>query len=140
MKVTGMLNIFIVIGILLMALGIYLFTKTQEFIDRAVPVQGVVIELVDTGEGSMAPVVEYRDEAGQQHIFKSNTSSKPPSHEEGETVLVLYDPSAEDAPSTAKIRSTLHLWGLSYFFLGFGALWLLIGGGARIAVGRQSSR
>jgi hypothetical protein len=73
---------------------------------------------------TFAPMVRFSHD-GQVIDFTASTASNPPSYHIGETVPVLYLPSA---PFKAKIDSFFSLWGGPLIVGGLGAIFLLIGG------------
>jgi hypothetical protein len=130
MKGSGILNFaFLLIGIALLAVALYLYRNTSNFIDSARKAQGTVVAL-----RSGAPEVKFRTEQGREIQFTSSVSSKPPSYSVGETVEVLYPP---DQPDKAEVNSFMTLW-LGVIIVGvLGTVFSLIGLALVFAFGRK---
>ncbi|MFT6916477.1 MAG: hypothetical protein ACJAWL_002817 [Motiliproteus sp.] len=131
--------VFLVIGMLLLAGGLYSYTDTRNLLSDAVLVEGVVVDLVqvrstsssNSGSISMsrdsrtyAPVVEFVTETGRTLKHYSSNSSQPASFFIGEKVGVYYDASA---PGNAVINTFFALWGMAVIFAGIGATCFVVG-------------
>lgn len=135
---------FLIIGIgILIGSGIWFF-RSQEFAQKAVEVQGRVIELVtetrETREkvGSSRrsgrrtsrttiktmyrPKVAFQTKEGKRIEFLSSVSSGSPKYQVNETVPVAYDPKN---PYQAKINSWFALWGGPTILLVMGVVFTL---------------
>jgi len=89
-------------GIGLLFLGAHLYRTTSAFLDRAIHVPGVVVQMAtnhSSDGNTYAPVVEFEHE-GKKYKFKDSVSSNPPSYRTGEPVVVLCDPAR---PADARI-------------------------------------
>jgi len=124
-------NLFLVIGIGLLAGAIAMMLSTESFLHHAVTVTGTVIGndvVIDSQDRSETyrPRFEFQTPDGRNVVVRSNTGSNPPSFSEGDTVTVLYEP---QSPEKAKIRSFAQLW-LGTMILGIlGGVFTAIGGG-----------
>ena len=144
--------IFFFVGIAAIFAAIYFALDTSKLLKEGTITKGVVVELVEivdkdtnfqrrkynrieisTGSDSnhkigynysYAPKVEFLDGAGKKFAFQSSMSSSPPSFSLGEQVDVIYP---KDNPQTAKIKSTMSLWGLSIILGGMGLVFMVIG-------------
>ena len=124
-------NVFLVLGIGLLAGTIAMLMSTESFLHRAATVTGTVIGndvTIDSQDGSTSyhPRFEFQTPDGRNVVVRSSTGSNPPSFSEGDAVTVLYEP---QSPEKAKIRSFAQLW-LGTLILGiFGVVFTAIGGG-----------
>ena len=112
-------------GVLFLTAGGYFFSTTQAFLEKAISVDGIVIDLRFKGDTSH-PIVEFTDHTGAKRIHYSSIGTYPPKHFIGEEVTLLYDPSDPKYPVKARIESTLDIWGVTIFFLGMGAFFILV--------------
>ncbi len=90
-KTTGILRIvfgLVCLAILLLALGVYLFSTV--FSSATARTQGQVVELAFNGKGRV-PVVSYSVE-GKSYTHRSELSTSLPSFKVGDQVTILYDP------------------------------------------------
>ena len=100
------------IGLLLLALTVFVIWNTTAWLKRTVEVQGTVVEMLRTRDKENTgwmyePVVRFETAEGKTITFEANFRSSPPAYRVGDTVTVVYLP---DAPERAKIRSFLSLW------------------------------
>lgn len=120
--------VFTVVGIGALVGGIFWGMRTKAFIATAERAQGRVIELVakqDDDGTSYSPKVQFTAKDGATIEFTSSISSRPPSHQEGDVVGVLYQP---DAPRNAKIDEFMELWFGPLIVGGvFGVVFSLVG-------------
>lgn len=133
MKVIRLIfTIFGVVGVGLLAGGIWSVLRTRQFLQTAVSVPGVVVENVwredrtTTGnarrEGvtwAYYPRIRFRTADGQDINFVSNIGASPPSYRVNEAVAILYDPRQ---PSNASTSSFASLWVGSIVLLGMGVM------------------
>jgi hypothetical protein len=84
------------IGLILLAIAGYLYTREQSFLSRAERVTGTVVDLdLSSGADSTSaycPVIEFTTKAGEPVRYYGNVCSNPPSYDIGAQVEVLYDP------------------------------------------------
>ncbi|MBX3043858.1 MAG: DUF3592 domain-containing protein [Candidatus Kapabacteria bacterium] len=93
-------NFIPVIGIILIAISIYLFKKKREFIANSVETEALVVELIE--EYSMNsdsynnyiyyPVFEFKDIYGNIIRKKHNRGSYPPAYQVNYRVKIQYQP------------------------------------------------
>jgi len=115
-------GIFMSLGLIMLAVVVYLIQSNYQFAQRAVPVKGKVIsydnyESRDDDGGSTTmytPTFQY-DFEGKTYTHKSSTSSSSPSYEIDEEVDVLVDP---NDPKEILIDSFWEKWFLPVL-LGF---------------------
>lgn len=98
---------------------------------RAVSVgaSGVVVELQKRvfkagSAGVYCPVVDFATASGETIRVETSQGTMPASHTVGQTVKVVYDPSA---PQGAEIESGLSNWLVPGCLFAFGALGLFFG-------------
>ena len=98
-------------GMVLAIVGGVWWFNVYRFVQSAEHAEGTVIELVESsgnkGGRIYSPVVEYTDSLGQQHKYRSNTSSNPSPYSVGDKVPILYD---RDRPDSANIDHWLYLY------------------------------
>mgnify|MGYP000524115541 CR=1 FL=1 len=125
-KVVG--PIFALVGLLAIAMAMYLGLQRWNFLERALPVEGTVIEYyasTDSDGTTYYPVVEFKSpESGRAVTFRHDVGSSHPSYSRGALVPVLYDP---DNNYEAIIDEDLWNWFgtilisvLGFAFLGMG--------------------
>jgi hypothetical protein len=116
---------FFAIGVVALVVGVVTLVRTVQFVQRAEHATGTVIDLSreTDSEGSVTfyPVVRFTTGVGKTIEFKSSSGSSPPSHSEGDTVDVLYDP---DDPNDARLSGLFDLWLLPAVALALGVAFL----------------
>ena len=121
------------VGLVLIALGIYNLPDTIFLVKGAEVAEGVVLgaRLQQTGDGSYyLPTVAFVTRDGQSIEFTSNTGEGGKWKDRvGESVTVRHDP---DKPANASIDSFFQIWGLPII--------LLLAGGTFTFVGRQGPK
>lgn len=101
---------FSIIGLVLIAVSIFLFISTNQFAERSATALGTVIALEESSSSygiAYHPVVEFKVSGDRTYQFRSSAGSNPPSYHIGEHVEVFYDPTS---PSDARIKSFMSLW------------------------------
>lgn len=120
--------VFGIIGLAIMAGGVWSWQSRQAIIDEGVRTTGIVTELDyrsdDEGGGSYYPVVEFRDRSGQPRTYHANSGSNPPSYVRGERVEIVY---LTGNPEHALIDDFMGRWMLPVFLLCFGGVFAAIG-------------
>lgn len=117
--------IFLVIGILILILGIYLYGKQNEFINTAEKAEGTVVGNYRRSSGrNVAPIVEFVSKDNKIICFKSTLFSDPPAYDVCEKVKVYYDPML---PENAKIDSFFELWGVIAIVSSIAVVFILVG-------------
>jgi hypothetical protein len=123
----------LVVGLALVGAGIYFIIGTKSFLGESQRAQGEVVELVlqkgSKGITNYHPLVEFKDNRGNVHRFKSKFGTKPSIFKLGQKVEVAYN---SNNPKEAKIVSFWTLWLVPLCML------LLGGGGAFL--GWQTAR
>ena len=121
MKVERLLfSTFGIVGIgMLVGCGL-LVISTREFLAVAKSADGTVVRLEyerssSSSGGAYYPIVRFLLRTGETFEFRSSVGSSPPSYRRGESVRVLYDPTA---PESAEIDSFFSLW-FAPILLGF---------------------
>ena len=116
------------VGLLLAAIGIFIWIRTQAFLSTAQETKGTVIRMVSSSssEGgiSYAPVFKFTTIQGQVIEVEEKISSNPPQFQTGQVIDILYDP---QDPNRARVKKWFNLylshcfseaWGLSLDVLG----------------------
>lgn len=109
-------------GLVLLLIAAFFFARSFLLTIRGKKAAGVVVRLVDDGEGMSASVVRF--EAGGRPIeFRDSVYRNPPDRI-GKEVVVLYRPGR---PQAAKIRSLSSLYLLPAGIAIFGAALIVSG-------------
>lgn len=121
--------VFLLIGVAMLVGTTLLVQNTRQFLQSARHAEGEVIQLVESRSSNSssytyAPRVTFVDDAGENHVFTSGTSSNPPSYDVGERVDVLYE---AGKASSAKLNGTFSLWGGAIILGIMGGVFTLIG-------------
>lgn len=116
------------VGLLLMAIAFFLWTRTRAFVSTARSVKGTVIRLVSDSEGAYAPIFRFTASNGDIVEKQETTYSNPPSHKVGDVIDILYDP---NHPQSARVAKTSNLYFapilltvMGIIFIGSAAVWL----------------
>ena len=112
-------------GVTFLTLGGYFYSSTHTFLENALSVEGVVVNL-ERDDGTSRPIVEFLDHKGITRTHHSSLGTNPPRYFIGETVKILYDPNDPKYPVKSRIDSTLGVWGVSIFFFVMGAFFVLV--------------
>jgi Protein of unknown function (DUF3592) len=123
--------IFSFIGIGMLIGAFFIYKNTNDFIEKAITTDGVVIELVqsqssDYSTASFSPLVAFKNQNGEEIEFKSSSSSSPANFDIGEKVIVYYE---LQNPQNARIKAFFELWGGATIVGGIGFIFGLIGFG-----------
>ena len=118
------------VGVVLLGIAFFLWTRTREFVATARPVKGTVIRLVRDSEGASAPVFKFVASNGDAIEKHDTMYSNPPAHKVGDVVDILYDP---NNPQGARVAKSSNLYFapillavMGVVFLGSGAVWLAL--------------
>ena len=102
-----------------LGIGIWTYSSTTSFLEKAESTSGEVVELVERsgseGGSLFTPRIRFEDHTGAVHEFTSSTASNPPQFHIDERVEVLYDP---ERPQDFRTTDWFSLWGGPV--LGFG--------------------
>lgn len=132
-------NIFLLVGLALLAGTVWWAVSTRSFVARAAVAQGTVVALAPSSGSKNStvyhPVVDYVLPGGQMIEIRSSAGSSPPAYSVGEKVEVLYLP---DRPRDGRIRGVFSLWGGPLILGGLGLVFSGIGGGMKLASLRKS--
>ncbi|HOY69707.1 MAG TPA: DUF3592 domain-containing protein [Methylotenera sp.] len=113
----------------------FLYQNTQQFLQKSLKAEGIVIDLIEKRSSSSsstsnsrtyAPKVQFTTANGESMSFTTSSSSYPPSHDIGEKVDVFY---MADSPNQAKINSYFDLWGGATILGILGGVFFAIGAG-----------
>lgn len=135
-----MFVLFAAIGILLLAIGVFVTRRTRQFIAAAETAEGVVLENLwqysssRNSSGTYHPRVRFRTQRGNEVEFVSDTGSSPPSYRPNESVEVVYDP---ENPQRASINSFWNLWLGSIILFGLGVVFTGVGVGPIVWMRKQ---
>lgn len=103
--------VFTVVGLLAIALGVYLGMERADFLETALNADGTVIKLHERRSDDSYvyyPVVEFKLPGSDDVLsFEHDSGSNPPSYRVGEQVQVLYNPRN---PRNAIIDAGLFNW------------------------------
>ena len=84
------------LGLILLLVAAYLYTREATFLKTAEGVTGTVVDLdyssSSDGSGSYCPVIDFDTKAGEPVRFYGNVCSAPPAYDIGDRVDVIYDP------------------------------------------------
>lgn len=118
--------VFSLVGLLLTAIGVFIWIRTRIFLSTAQEVKGTVVRMVyshsSEGGGGYSPVYQFRTLEGQTIEAGDSMSSNPPMFHEGQIIDVLYDPKN---PQKARIKKWMSLYFVSVLLGGMG---LVFGG------------
>lgn len=141
-QVTALAVFFFLIGVGLLAITAISLWQTQHFIRTSARASGRVADLEyhagpagrGGGRGGFVTVFTFADSSGQAHTARTSDWQNPPTHQIGDAVTVLYQPTN---PEAAKIESFSTLWILPTFLGFFGLAFTIIGAVAFVA-GRRT--
>ena len=125
-------NMFIavtVIGVFVLAGGIYLTYNTFGLLGRSITTTATVVNLQYSQEGMAYPVLQFTDKIGTRITVKLSEGRKPPAFTLGDEVSIIYD---DDDPSNIRVNSLFGIWlapiamiflGAVFSFVGFTNYW-----------------
>lgn len=127
-NVRRLITFSLAVGLVFATIAILLITFASSFAENAMPVDAEVVGFHESrsSDGGLTyyPIFHFTTPKGQGRQLRGSSGSVPPAYEIGERVAILYDP---DKPEKVVINTLMGRLGLALIFLGFGALWLLIG-------------
>ncbi len=130
-------SIFLVAGVGLLVGCFFAATRTKRFLAsaREAPAEVIALQqrLGNDREQAYYPVLRYRTQEGSTREVVSNVGSNPPRYKEGDSVVVLYDPSR---PDSVRIHTFFNVWAFPLLLGGIGVLFLFVGGGITMFSGR----
>jgi Protein of unknown function (DUF3592) len=120
--------VFSLVGLLLAAIGIFIWIRTRAFISTAQEVKGTVIRMVASSgsEGGTvyAPVFKFTTMQGQVIEVEERIASNPPEFKTGQVVDILYDP---QDPNRARVKKWFNLYFVPLLLGGMGLIFGCIG-------------
>lgn len=120
--------IFLGVGAIQLGLGIFFFVRTRRFLRTAVEATGTIVELIESSgsEGGTVyqAVVEFQTADGRSIRWQETMASNPPAGQQGDQLLMKYDPAR---PQRARIAKATRLWFLPGLFGLLGLLFFGIG-------------
>lgn len=122
--------IFALLGLSLLAPGLYTLATTAKQYLSLDTATGVVVEMkvrpaVKTGGTEMhSPVLRFTADDGKEYTVHSARGYSRSPFSEGDTVQVRYD---RANPDTAVVDTFFEVWGLGALLSAFGAVFLLAG-------------
>jgi len=120
--------IFLGIGAIQLGLGIFFFVRTRRFLRTAVEATGTIVELLESSgsEGGTVyqAVVEFQTADGRSIRWQETMASNPPAGQQGDQLLMKYDPVN---PQRARIARATRLWFLPGLFGLLGLLFFALG-------------
>ncbi|GAB4239631.1 MAG: hypothetical protein Kow00109_14500 [Acidobacteriota bacterium] len=132
--------VFLSVGIVLLATGIWFYMRTTAFTAEALSSTGRVVDFQVRwyqGRRYYHPVITFADADGETHTFVDPSGANPPSYGEGQQVPILYRP---DSPEDARVASFWSLWGTAAITGGIGLLFTIVGLGFSVASWRTRAR
>jgi hypothetical protein len=113
---------FLIVGILITLVGLYLLYRRIYFLLHAQSAKGKVVSYevrsFDDDSQDFYPVIRFSLEDGQEYTFTSVAALNKKQYPEGQEVPILYLPSR---PQDAFIHSFLHFWAAPLGFLVLGS-------------------
>ena len=124
--------VFPLVGLLLVAISVFIFVRTRSFIGSSQEVKGKVVRNVyrsSSDGGGYAPVFGFTTIDGRYVEVEDKLESNPPQFREGEVLDILYDP---QNPSRARVKKWMNLYftplllgGMGVIFGGIGVVLLI---------------
>jgi hypothetical protein len=124
--------VFPLVGLLLVAIAVFIFVRTRSFIGSSQEVKGKVVRNVyrsSSDGGGYAPVFGFTTIDGRYIEVEDKLESNPPQFREGEVLDILYDP---QNPSHARVKKWMNLYftplllgGMGVVFGGVGVVLLI---------------
>jgi hypothetical protein len=127
-------SIFLGIGLLVLAIAVYLTWSTHAWLGRSLQASGVVVENVrmqdrQTGNLMFAPLIRFQTADGRTIEFQSSLRTNPPSYSPGQSVTVLYDPAK---PVSAEIANLFSIWFAPMVLWFLGTVFTAVGIGVAV--------
>lgn len=125
MRVSSQFRLFLLIGVVCVGIGLFLFARTLIFLSEAELVRGEVVGYGSCGGSSVdtdCAVVRFHTKTGQEVTFTSESGGTPHWYFVGAVVDVAYDP---DDPTRAEIHGVRELYGGGFLGCLLGAAFTL---------------
>ena len=117
-------------GTALIGIGIYLLKDKIQFFTHSIKTEGIVIAVESSGNISTRyyhPVISFQAVDGHTYTFAPDTSTSAAlDFNKGDKVTIRY---LKENPQSAKLDSSIELWGLPLALLVAGIVVVLSGGG-----------
>lgn len=121
--------IFLLVGAAMVVGSIFAASRTKSFLANAreAPAQvvGVQERLGNNRERSYYPVFRFRTESGATQEVVSPVGSNPPRYQQGDSVVILYDPAR---PDSVRIHTFFNVWAMPLILGSVGVLFLIVAG------------
>jgi hypothetical protein len=118
-------GIFLVVGLIMLALGLFLLVRTLRFLRTAVETTGTIVDFRGSGD-EFQRVVEFKTHEGKTIRWTERSASGQQGHV-GDEIPMKYNP---EKPNQARISRTSDLWlgsgALSLSGLGFAGVGLVL--------------
>jgi Protein of unknown function (DUF3592) len=115
--------IFLVIGVVLFAIGGFLWMRTRRFLETAVDTTGVIVDLLESsgsdGGTVYQAVVEFQTREGQTVRWTESMASSPAAGDVGDQLPMKYNP---DDPNEARIARAFRMWFVTMLLSGMGLM------------------
>lgn len=100
----------LIVGLVLLGVAAFLYIKARNFVNAAQKTKGTVVRMeprTRKGGTSYVAVFEFRSLDGQTITVLDTVAARPPRHQVGQAVDVVYDPAN---PRDARLDSTSTLY------------------------------
>jgi len=121
-------SIMLLVGIGLLAGGIFQAVSTTRFLASAHEAQGVVVDrsvsrprIGERGMALSAPVVEYRDSNGRLRHYEPDTRDSSSNYAIGQTLLLYVQNANDGRPQRVRLANAVDTWFGSALALFMGA-------------------
>ena len=135
--------LFVTVGIILLTLSVFIYFRTNNFINKSVSTEGVIIELRKEKSKSTSSssrrsrryekadtstfyrsIIQFEDLKKNKIVFSSSVASNPPDYQLNDKVSVLYLP---ESPQEAEINTFLRLWVGAIVTGAMGVIFFVVG-------------
>ena len=126
-------SITLAVGIILLIISLRTLQQSLSFLRKSNRATGTVIEMerISDSDGSTyKPIFKFKAATGQEVIFKSSSSSNPPSWKVGEEATIAYDP---NDPGEARLLTYFGAFSWTIVLMALAMPMLVIGGGFYLA-------
>ncbi|NLR81035.1 DUF3592 domain-containing protein [Chitinophaga eiseniae] len=118
-------KLYLLTGVVLLAVSLYKFKQSIDFIRRSERTVGTVISMEDI-DGAYSPVFAVKTKENGQIIYHHAAASHPPAWDIGEEATFLYDPGS---PHSATMMSYFWLFNWAILFLAVAIPLIIVGAG-----------
>ena len=132
-------RVFAAVGLLALLIAVWVNSLERRFVATAERATGTVVDLEyrSSGKGGAAyyPVIRFVTRSGDTVVAHTNVGARPPAHQKGDVLPILYDPARPlDAKTTGFFSLYVGSFVAALFALIFGGV-----GGTWIAVQRRAA-